>query len=984
MTDEMKSVELPALNCLKSLGWQHIQGADIDSANGEERPSLKDVVLTARLSDAVRKINPNISDFNLDTVIKNLTKERYTNLIDANYKIWTDITQHAIVMQNIENKNRHYTVNIIDFDNPEKNDFLCVNQFKVASGGKFIIPDIVLFVNGLPLAVIECKSPYITNPMEQGIEQLLRYANQRNPDLNEGAVKLFHYNQIMVSTYGDKARMGTITSSMEGFLEWKDPYPKTLEEIGDPNCSQNTLIAGLFSKVNFLDIIQNFTVFETTGGYPKKRIARYQQFRAVHKTIGRLKSGNIPKEKSGVIWHTQGSGKSLTMVFLSIKIRRDPELQKYKLVFLTDRKQLEAQLTSTLRHMQKETVHSAYSVKKFKEFLSTDSSDIVMGMIQKFQSGNGAPVFPIINESEKIIIFVDEAHRSQYGTLAAAMDIALPNAIRIAFTGTPLMKSQKTASVFGTYIDMYTIEQSVQDGCTVKITYEGRQPELTVTANHIDQMFEEYFASNTDDEKTKIKTKYGTQQAILEAPDRIQKICVDIMSHYCGSILPNGFKAMIVTSSRRAAILYKEQLDQLPNSQESAVIISSNRNDSLEYEKYTNPIIHKQKIDQFKKPYGDQVGQSKLSFLIVTDMLLTGFDAPIAQVMYLDKKITDHSLLQAIARVNRISKNKSRGYIVDYYGLKDYLDHALSQFSPDDIKGALINIEEEMLQLKHLHSRVLGNFEGINLNDLEECVLLLKDDLKRQTFNKDFRDFSRQMDIVLPNRIAAPFLTDIKNLGKISIRAGNLYRDEQLNISGAGEKIRSIICDHIKAIGITPRIEPIELLAADYEKKLKEHESTKTMALEIEQAIRYCIKTDFDGDIESAKKFSEMLDSIIKQAEENWDEMVQQLLDLKIKIKAKFDENEAQSLICDIIYSTLREEILVDENLNQKVRQISQSIKQTLDEVVQIVDFWDKWDEQRRIRLNIKRLIIHLFDEAEVTPIIEKFMELAKTRIKNS
>ena len=342
-SDEFDKVELPALEQLQSLGWSYVEGAELSPDESDERSSFKDVVLENRLIASLKRINPWMNDENLRKVVRDLTKTLYPSLIEANQSIWTQINECVSVTQDLGNGNKNQTVHIIDFENLDNNEFLCTNQFKVSGINQNIIPDILCFVNGLPLAVIECKSPYITNPMEAGINQLLRYANLRTPENDEGAVKLFHYNLFMVSTHRDKARVGTITSHMEHYLEWKDPYPLSSEGLDNEAASQSILLAGLFSKINFLDILQNFTIFEPVDGRILKKIPRYQQFRAVHKTIERLNGGSSSKEKSGVIWHTQGSGKSLTMVFLSVKIRRDPELRSYKLVFLTDRKQLDNQ-----------------------------------------------------------------------------------------------------------------------------------------------------------------------------------------------------------------------------------------------------------------------------------------------------------------------------------------------------------------------------------------------------------------------------------------------------------------------------------------------------------------------------------------------------------------------------------------------------------------------------------------------------------------
>ncbi|MCP4047643.1 MAG: type I restriction endonuclease subunit R, partial [Gammaproteobacteria bacterium] len=380
--DEEQKVEHPAIEQLQSLGWNYIHGSSLSPETSDERKYLKDVVLAKRLTRAIKCINPWINDPNLRAVVRELTHLKVATLMEANQSVWETLVSYHSVIQDLGKGNKGQTVKVIDFDNPDNNEFLCTNQFKVEGANQNIIPDIVLFVNGLPLAVIECKSPYITNPMEAGIDQLHRYANRRHPHEDEGAEKLFHYNQLMVATHRDKAAVGTISSRMEHFLEWKDPYPLTAEQIyfqnlldagNDPDQepflkvadsagaystlanSQQILIAGLFNRKNFLDLIQNFTVFEPVGGKVIKKIARYQQFRAVHKTIRRIKTGATRKERGGVIWHTQGSGKSLTMVFLAMKMRRDEDLKEYKLVFITDRTQLDQQLTATFGRAQGET-----------------------------------------------------------------------------------------------------------------------------------------------------------------------------------------------------------------------------------------------------------------------------------------------------------------------------------------------------------------------------------------------------------------------------------------------------------------------------------------------------------------------------------------------------------------------------------------------------------------------------------------------------
>ncbi|MEM4248374.1 MAG: HsdR family type I site-specific deoxyribonuclease, partial [Candidatus Nanoarchaeia archaeon] len=793
MNDEQKLVESPAIEQFKALGYKYVHGDPlspdseeehaeavnsdeehaeaVNSDGNPERASWRDVLLVGRLRNSLKRINPWISDENLNKAVHDLTFINKASLIESNKWFYENLVRYMSYEQDLGNGRKSHTVKIIDFENIENNEFLVVNQFKVHGIKQNIIPDIVIFINGIPVAVVECKSPYVTDPLQEAIEQLRRYQNRRSPEDNEGAERLFWYNQILVATCYEKAVMATIGADFEHFMAWKDVHPFTIgkdnEKLGIAKGKstlslQEMLIGGVFNKQNLLDIIRNFIVFDNTDGKIIKKICRYQQYRAVHKAVKRLKTEKDRYSRGGVIWHTQGSGKSLTMVFFAVQMRRDPELKNYKIVFITDRTQLDGQLKATFENCQDETIHHAKSVKHFKELLKKDSSDLVLGMMQKIQGRqyeeehakavnsdeehaeavnsneehaktvNCDGKIELLNDSDKIVVLVDEAHRTQYSTLGLNLNVALPNAPKIAFTGTPLIKSQKTRNEFGTYIDTYTIDQSVSDNSTLQIMYEGRESNTKVTGDSLDKLFDFYFKDKTDAEKAEIKRKYGKEQAVLEAPKRIEMIAMDILEHYRTHIQPNGFKAQIVTSSREAAVRYKQALDKL-GAPESAVIISGEQNDKPHIAEHTDPRKHKILIERFKKP----MNEDQLSFLIVKDMLLTGFDAPVEQVMYLDRKLVDHSLLQAIARVNRTATGKTRGYIVDYYGLADYLKEALKVFSSEDVKGALVPIKEELPKLEMFHRKAMSYFKGVKLSDKEACIAVLKNEKTRADFMLD-------------------------------------------------------------------------------------------------------------------------------------------------------------------------------------------------------------------------------------------------------
>jgi type I restriction enzyme R subunit len=989
--DELRLVEEPAIKQLQSLDWEYVDGRTLVPESSDERTSLKEVVLEKRLRSAIKKINSWISDENLDSVLRKITHGQYTDLLRANQALWEILTSYTSVSQDLGSGNRSHTVKIIDFENLDNNEFLCVNQFKVEGATQKIIPDIVLFVNGLPLVVIECKSPYITNPMEDALTQLQRYANRRNSNDNEGSERLFHFNQLMIATYRDRATVGTMTSRIDHFLEWKDSYPTSLTDLGKDPSAQEILIQGLLTPRNLLDVIRNFTVYEVDNGKTVKKIARYQQYRAVHRTIDRLTHGKVSKDRGGVIWHTQGSGKSLTMVFLAQKLRREERLRDYKLVFLTDRTQLDQQLTTTFGNAQGEKVYRATSVRALRELLQKDSSDLVTAMIQKFQELADEDHVPLLNPSEKIIVLADEAHRTQYGSLGAALNTALPNAVKIAFTGTPLIKSMKTNNEFGSYIDTYTIEQAVADGATVQILYEGREVKLKVTGDSLDSLFDEYFADKTEEERLEIRKKHGTQLAILEASQRIRRVCIDLLKHYNEHIYPNGFKAMIVTSSRNAAITYKEILDEI-GAPESAVIISGDHNDPPRFHPYTDSNTHKNQIENFKKPFSTDKDQKNIAFLIVKDMLLTGFDAPIAQAMYLDRKLTDHTLLQAIARVNRTAKGKTRGFIVDYYGLSDYLTEALEMFTKDDVQGAMRKLEEEIPHLEAAHARVMKHFKGMDIEDVEECVLSLEPKQRRQDFLTDFQLFSKQLDIVLPDSAAKPFLHDMKMLGKIANAAKNRYRDEMINIAGAGEKVRKLIEDHLHSVGIDPKIPPIDLLAHDFKEKLSEHKSARSRASEIENALRHQIRIKIDENPEFYKSLSEKLEDLIRKYRERWDKLEQLLLELRVTV----DEQEQVPPIEGITRDQYAYYLILDAEIRSAITDkpktptqdelvhLTKDLTVIIDTATAIIGFRQKWNLQRQVQRDIIRSVhSQPYGSDELAKVIaDRFLELALVKIK--
>ena len=1068
--NEFNKVEAPAIAQLVQLGWTYIQGKqlspDYACADGiPERTYLRDVVLVKRLEAAIKRINPWISDENLRKVSREVTHPNFAALMEYNHAFYQTMVNYLSVEQDLGKGRKGQTVKLVDFETPSNNEFLCTNQFKVEGANQSIIPDIVCFVNGIPLAVIECKSPYISAPMSDGINQLRRYANLRHTDDHEGAEKLFWYNQLMVSTCRDQAKVGTISSNSQHYGDWKDAYPfsdaqlaqqslrdnivplhsaitvqipdDALDESEDnlakhdewqqaaePAASyevltevtaQQRLLAGMFSISNFLDILQNFILFETDDGRLIKKVARYQQYRAVNKVIERLKSGKDRKERSGVVWHTQGSGKSLTMVMLAVKMRRDAELKQYKLVFITDRTQLDEQLSNTFRDAQGETVYNAGSVAELKELLKKDSSDLVTAMVQKFadlekeqeKQKTVAEGFADLNPSDKIIVLADEAHRTQFGGLAMTINAALPNAPKIGFTGTPLLKTQKMSQAFGGYIDEYKINQAVEDGATVKLLYEGREVKSEVAGDSLDKLFEEYFGEYTEEEQREIKRKYGVEKAVREAPARIRWVCIDLIKHYKEHIRPDGFKAMIVVGSRHAAAIFKKTLDEL-GAPHSEVIISGDHNDEKYLTQYTDKVHQKKVITNFKKPFGiDKQGTKEenkkfnnTAFLIVKDMLLTGFDAPIAQVMYIDRKLQDHTLMQAIARVNRTYKNKSCGYVVDYHGLATYLTEALELFSSDDVEGSYQSLKDEIPKLKAKHTRAMSFFKQVLNNgkpsdDIDDYVLALKDETVRAQFDMTFKQFGKQLNVILPDAEAAPFIPDMKLLGKIHNASKTKYRDEGLDMNDIGAKVRQLVDEHILSTGVDPKIAPIDLLAANFKESITAIKSDESKASEIENAIKHHITINLDEDPEFYHSLSLRLRDIIEKTAGKWAQQLELMLEMRGDIGSAYQQAAQDVGLSETefaFYNILIAEVtnvsdgdVIAESTHDEIKAVTQALVIMLDEATEIVDFFNKQDEIKRMKKEIKRAVLDqpFGDKALVTVLQDRFMDLAKTKFGN-
>ena len=985
--NEYNLTEKPFIEQLQKMDYEYMDGREISpESENPERKNYREIILQKRLTLALKRINPEINDNNVKKIIFDLTHISGNSLIEINEKFHTYLINYLSIEQDLGHGRKHQTVKIIDFENPENNDFLVVNQFKVSGTKENIIPDIVVFINGIPIAVIECKSPTIINPLHEAINQLLRYQNLRSHSTIEGAERLFYTSQIIVATSNYSAKYATTGSKARDYRAWKDLYPKKISDLGDKPTPQEILIAGIFDKKNLLDLIQNFIVFERRYGQIIKKLARYQQFRAVNKAIDRILNTKTLRERGGTVWHTQGSGKSLTMLWLAVKLRRISAFRNPTIVILTDRIDLDDQISSTFQKCKFPNPVQASSIDDLRELLSAGLGQTIMTTVQKFlyKEGEKKGKFPVLSRAENIFVLADEAHRTQYKLLATNMRTAIPNACYLGFTGTPLTKIEKsTAGKFGSYIDVYDIQQSISDEATVPIYYEGRLPDVWIVKGvSLDEIFERFFIDFSDMEKEAIKNRYATIRAIIEAPQRIEEICLDIIKHYEQFIAPNGFKAQIVTISREAAVSYQETIEKL-NGPESAVIISGSPNDPPRLKNYhTTKDQQRQLIDRFLKHRSDD----KLSMLIVCDMLLTGFDAPVEQVMYLDKPLKEHNLLQAIARVNRPYKYKNHGLIVDYFGVSKLLEKALAIFDSVDIQGSLDDIKSELPRLEASHRSAMNIFDGVNINDLDECVALLGPEDVRLRFEGAFKKFTKSMEMLMPDPAVNPYFRDLLLLGKIRNTARTLYRDEQLSLHDCSAKVRKLIEDHIRASGVDPLGEPVDIFSSQFQANVEKISNERTKASEIEYALKKAISVKFEENPSFYTSLRKRLEEIIvsyKAERLATSEVIRQLKNLVTE--AQNIKSTAQSLGLDedsfAVYGLMNDEI--DEEIEEiRFKDLAPQIVEIINDST-VIDWITKDDIQRRMRKKLKLILIkEKYPKDKVEPVIHRILDLARVRFR--
>lgn len=1053
--------------------WEYLEGKK-DSFDGQGRDSWREVLLKDRLLAALKRINTDSDDKEwLDEARLGQAYRDLDRLSEANSQMLmernaaaTKLLLDGTVVDGVEgwDGGRDRRVRYIDWTNPENNEFLIINQFRVdepvGQVNKFILPDIVLFVNGIPLVVIECKSPAATDPVNEAITQLLRYSNQRHGiDDDEGNEKLFHYTQLMVATSFDKAVMATPGASYEHYLGWRDCYPTPISELAKQlgkktPAGQEMLIEGALRPERLLDIMRHFMVFMQIEGRTVKIAPRYQQYRAVVKAMEKLKTGETRKEhgemdqRGGIVFHTQGSGKSLSMVFLVRRMQSHPKLRHFKVVFVTDRIDLQEQLSGTAE-LTDQGVEIVDKVKDLRKTLSRPGPGIVFAMVQKYRSpdedadgdddGDDYTDFKDLNTSEDILIIVDEAHRGHAKSLHANLMAALPNAAKIGFTGTPIIigKKKKTAEIFGEFIDKYTLTEAQEDGSILPILYEFRDARGEIKdGKTVDEIFEEAFKDRTAEERAKIQQRYATNMAVLESADMIREKARDVMRHYIEVVLPNGFKAQLTATSRLAVMRYYEALqaardewlekiEALPEGYRKAIseeeleklddetrffagawklreriaalefapVMSAGTNDDPSWKEWTNKSKVDTRIKRFKMPFThkDPAKRDNLAFLIVKSMLLVGFDAPVEQVLYIDRKLKEDELLQAIARVNRTKTGKKVGYVVDYVGIGGHLAYVLSQYAKGDVEGAFRSAKQELLDLRDRHQRVINVLRELGVSDIhdtEACVEALRPEKDRARYIVALKEFLTTYGNLEHRPEARKYARDAKTLGFINQRARNRYRDDQLNISGLGGKVRELIDEYVVSQGVDPSLPPVDLLDAGFKDLVDKQKSDRAAASEMEHAARHHISKRYNEDPEHYERLSQRLQKILNDFDTDAQKLRKELEKFIAEVHKGREQDdtgldpETQAPFYGVIKDafTKQDGALSDERKKRLV-ELTVEIVEVIKSEISLVNFWGDPQKQQTLRTHVIRLIDQpdlTDDYAFAEALTDKLIEVAK------
>lgn len=925
--------QLPALMLLMKLGYTYLTP---DEALAMRGGKTSNVLFEEVLRNQLRRINSIrvnrnkeelFSEQNIENgvlAMRNIPMEG--GYLNGNEALYNLLTLGKAFEQSIDGDKKSYTMRFIDWERPERNVYHVTEEFAVTRTGMADTyrPDIVLFVNGIPLVVIECKRPDIKGALEQAISQHLR--NQKD----DGIRSLYLYSALLLSIGNSYGAYGTTATPAKFWNKWREmfvteqdeaEYARQLDNLVNEPLSeeqkdhlfgnrfryvrtyfdeqmqepvlpteQDRYLYSLCRPERLLDLIHNFTIYD--GGI--KKLARYQQYFAVKEIAARVRTLDHGKRRGGVVWHTQGSGKSLTMVLLAQAIAQMREIPGARIVMVTDRTDLDSQITSTFKKCGRE-VMNATTGTHLVELLESKSDAVITTIINKFETAVKRMSRPLTDPN--IFILIDEAHRSQYKEMAIKMDKVLPNACKIAFTGTPLMKREKnTARTFGGIIrPVYTVRQAVEDGAVVPLLYEGRIVPQSVNEGPIDDFFSKVCEELNEYETADLKKKYSRTDSVNQTDQRIYSIAWNISEHFRNNWQGTKFKAMLVVPRKSIAVLYKRYLDEI-GMVSSEVLITAPETREGEESSYgeTSEAVKaywKRMLEEHGTPkkYQDNLiarfkNQEHPEIMIVVDKLLTGFDEPKVAVMYLDRKLNGHTLLQAVARVNRVCDDKEFGYIIDYYGVLKELDDALELYSNYDVeeqeafRETLEPVDTEIAKLPQRYSDLWELFKTIpNKRDLEAYAQSLREEDRRQEFYERLTAYASCLKIALSTREfhvrtsdeeVKRYKDDLNMFVKLRSAVQLRYSDA-IDYRQYESQIQKLINSHVTSSAVKPVTELVNIFDTEaFEQEVEKLEGKAAKADTIASRTSKFITENMDSDPAFYKKFSQLLKETIAAYEQ--------------------------------------------------------------------------------------------------------------------
>ncbi len=1004
MTEDQ--LEQECLSWLGELGYTHLHGPDIGpDGDNPERASYREVLLTMRLRTAMARLNPQVPLAAREDALRQVLELGVPVQLSANRLFHRLLVGGVPVQYQKDGETRGDFVRLIDWANVRANEWLAVNQFSVQGPKHTRRPDIILFVNGLPLVLLELKNPADVNAdIWKAFDQLQTYKEQI-PDL-------FHYNEILVISDGSEARMGSLSADAERFMNWRTIDGEQLDPLGQFN-GLETLLRGALAPELLLDYLRYFVLFEDDGR-PLKKIAGYHQFHAVRAAIRQVVSASRPggTHKGGVVWHTQGSGKSITMTCFAARVMQEAAMENPTIVVITDRNDLDGQLFgvfSLSQDLLREQPVQAETRSDLREKLANrPSGGIVFATIQKFMPGEDEDSFPVLSTRSNIVVIADEAHRAQYGFSAAlkAPDLqvaegsaryqvgyaqhlrdALPNATFVAFTGTPVSSEDRdTRAVFGDYIHVYDMQQAKEDGATVAIYYESRLAKLSLKDSeltHIDDEVDELAEDEEEDQQARLKSRWAALEKVVGAEPRIKSVAADLVAHFEERNQAQTGKAMIVAMSREICVhLYNEIValrpdwhDEDPEQGAIKVVMTGSASDKALLRPHIYPGQVKKRLEKrFKDP------KDPLQLVIVRDMWLTGFDAPCVHTLYVDKPMKGHNLMQAIARVNRVFKDKQGGLVVDYIGIANELKAALKEYTASKGRGRpTVDAHEAYAVLEEKLDVLRGLLHGFDYSDYltgghkllagaANHVLGLEDGKKRFADNalamsKAFT-LCCTLDEAKAVREEVAFLQAIKVLLTKREISAKKKTDEERELA-----IRQIIgnavvsgevVDVFEAVGLDKP--NIGLLDDEFLAEVR-NLPEKNLAVELlERLLEGEIKSKFASNLAQEKKFSELLDNVIKRYQNRSIEtaqVIEELIEMAKKFAAaskRGDElglNDDELAFYDALANneaSVRE--LGDEILAKIAHELTAGLRQNV-----TVDWSNRDSVRAKLRLMVKRIL---------------------------